>query len=247
LICHRGWQVSWQKKTLVNDRAKRLWAFCAELGWWNAWLYLCGLVLRRCSSRAQLHKYYLVAQPVPAQPLLPQRRRTAITINVVSQAEYDPAWFPRPLEAILARFEQGAVCFVAFKAQEAIGCLWLLPGPYLEDEVRCRFIPSPPGQAAWDFDVYLQPAYRSGRTFAYLWDHANGWLRERGIGWTMSRIDAFNRASLDAHRRLGAQRVGALLFVGVGKSQMLLADVRPYVHLSRNARRCPEIVVSAPL
>jgi len=217
----------------------------AELGLWNASLYGAAYLLRRISSRANIYKYALVAQAVRQEPLLPGRRHRGFTVRQISEAEYDLNWFPRPPAIIHSRYRQGAVCLVAFKDDAAIGCVWLSLGPYLEDEVRCFFVPQPANLAAWDFDVYLDPAYRATRAFACLWDAANAWLCDQGALWTMSRINAFNFRSLRSHQRLGAQQVGTALFICLGICQILLTTVRPYLHISCGDS-LPQLVVKAP-
>jgi hypothetical protein len=154
--------------------------------------------------------------------------------------------FPPPLEVIRLRYEQEAICLAAFEGKSLVGYLWLLLGPYEEDEVRCRFIPMPEGKAAWDFDVYVVPGYRFGIGFLRLWDEANRYLKERGIQWTMSRISAFNAVSLASHRRLGARVVGHAVFVVLGPCQLALTTVFPFVHLSISTRSEPKIRIYPP-
>jgi GNAT superfamily N-acetyltransferase len=189
-------------------------------------------------------RYFLVAQPIRDRPFLPRRGTGGIEVRLVTPDAYDDAWFPRPRTTINARFAQGARCFCAFNNGEPVGCIWLLAGAYLEDEVRCCFVPLPKGKAMWDFDVYVDPAHRGGRLFAYLWDAANQWARGQGISWTMSRINAFNLQSIAAHRRLGATLVGTATFVSFRRLQVALLPSWPYLHVSRVGR--PSISVAPP-
>jgi len=103
---------------------------------------------------------------------------------------------------------------------------------YSEDVVRARYLLPPSGKTAWDFDVYVVPEERLGFTFPRLWDTAYEYLREKGIRWSLSRISAFNPASLAAHRRLGARRIGSATFLLLGGAQLMLSSFRPYLHLS---------------
>jgi GNAT superfamily N-acetyltransferase len=167
---------------------------------------------------------------VPLQSLN-KRQSQRISVRSVDRHRYELHWFARPAEVIAARYQQGAICFVAFHGDDAVGCLWLAPGRYFEDEVACCFQPEPSGEAAWDFDVYVRDDYRASRVFSYLWDAAFCWLRENGFQWTMSRIDAFNAASIRAHRRLGAQIVGHAFFVVLGGVQLSFFTSLPFVHL----------------
>jgi hypothetical protein len=157
----------------------------------------------------------------------------------------DPALAGLPLTpAVLDyRFGQGAVCFGAFKGGAIIGCLWLCLGPYLEDEVRCRFVPR---DASWDFDVYLHPEHRVGFGFARLWDEANAYLRARGLAWSISRISVLNTKSLAAHDKLGIRTLGTATFAKLGALQVMLATLAPFIHLSLSPASAPTLVLRAP-
>ena len=72
----------------------------------------------------------------------------------------------------------------------SLGYLWLKLQGYEEDEVRCRYVPVPERGTAWDFDIYVAPPYRMGRTFTRMWIAANDFLRSNGIEWTLSRISS---------------------------------------------------------
>jgi hypothetical protein len=151
----------------------------------------------------------------------------------------------RPASTLASRFAQGARCLVAAKQDELAGFLWFVTGPYEEDEVRARFVPGPAGAAAWDFDVLVMPQYRMGRLFSYLWARANAELAARGVRHTMSRISAFNAASLASHKRLGASIVGSALFVCVGRLQLMRSSLRPGWHFSWRPDQRPTLVVAA--
>jgi hypothetical protein len=190
-----------------------------------------------------LHAYRLVAQPVAAQPLLPRARGRTIEIRPMERG--DPAFAGLPLTAAVLeyRFGQGAVCLGAFKGGAVIGCLWLCLGPYLEDEVRCRFVPQ---DASWDFDVYLVPAHRVGFGFARLWDEANALLRARDLRWSVSRISVINTKSLAAHDKLGIRTLGTAAFLRVGTLQLMLANLAPFIHLSFSVAAAPTLRLHAP-
>lgn len=204
-----------------------------QFGWTNGFLYLSGRLLATISrSRIRLYKYYLVAQPVPQKNWLTPGRGASLEVRQISRADPLIKSVPRPEQAIDYRFDQGAICLAELKAGTFIGCFWCALGPYLEDEVRCRYIPLPVGASAWDFDVYLDSGQRNGIAFLKLWDEANRFYRDRNIRWSMSRISAFNRHSLLSHGRMGAKRMGSATFLMVGSVQVSLATVRPYVHVS---------------
>ncbi|HET8726368.1 MAG TPA: N-acetyltransferase [Alphaproteobacteria bacterium] len=218
-------------------------AAAAELGWANACLYGVSRALGCDRAAIGVHRYYFVAQPVAAGPLLPERRGKGFSVREVEAS--DPALRAMPLseDVILYRRRQGAVCLGLFRDEAMVGCLWLCFGAYEEDEVRCRFRPLPESRAAWDFDVYLIPEMRSGIAFARLWDGGAAYLRERGIEWSVSRISAFNAMSLRSHGSLGARRLGSATFLRIGGWQLMLSGLRPYLHLSLNPAMRPTVAL----
>ena len=207
-----------------------------ELGWGDTLYYMLYRLLGFCGRGVGLARYALVAQPVPDKPWLPGRRGAAIVVREVAPG--DPALDAMPLSpAVLAyRWGQGAVCLGAFQEERMIGCLWFCLEAYEEDEVRCCFVPQPAAATAWDFDVYLQPEHRLGFGFLRLWDAGNAYLRDRGIAWSCSRISVFNRASVLAHRRMGARELGTVTFLKLGCFQVMAASLAPYLHLSYSKR-----------
>jgi len=194
----------------------------------------------------RIQRYYFVAQPVSASALVAESSGRAIVIRRVDADDPLVAQFPRPQEVIAARFRMGAVCFVAEREGQFIGFAWIKEDQYSEDEVRCLFLLDPVEHAAWDFDVYIDPAFRFGRTFARLWDHVNQWLRERGYRWSLSRISAFNADSLAAHRRLGMRSIGSATFVCVRTVQLTLVGQAPFVHLGWRRDDVPTLRLRAP-
>ncbi len=206
----------------------------------GGWRLLLVVALERVPG---VQVYTLMAQPVSPSVLPSPGRTPGFRIVEVSAADYDPAWFPRPAELVELRYRQGSVCFAAFRDDEALGCLWLCPGDYREDMVRCLFRPQPVGQAAWDFDVYIAPKHRLGRVFAALWQTGQRWLEQHGYRWSMSRIAAGNSASLRSHRRMGARSVGSVLFWRRGRWQLTLASRSPYLHWSGDDAAIPIIEV----
>ena len=223
---------------------KKLAAAVEEFGLAQACVYVMDRGLNRLGGSVRL--YRIVAQPVPAQPLLTHARGQTIAVRRVSSDDPSLKHMPLDRRVIDYRVGQDAVCLGAFKGAQMIGCLWFCLGPYREDEVRCRFIPIPLGKASWDFDVYLLPEHRVGIGFARLWDEANRLLRERGIAWSMSRISALNRRSLAAHARLGARVLGTTFFLRIGRMQLAFASLHPKVHLSFGSQRIPQFVIRAP-
>jgi hypothetical protein len=217
-----------------------------ELGTLDAVLWTVNRGFRRLGARYPIVKYYFVAQPVPEKPLLPPRRGRSVDVRRVARG--DPALADLPLtDAVLRfRFGQDAVCFGAFQDGVIVGCLWLCLGRYDEDEVRCRFVLRPEGRTAWDFDVYVVPAARGGFAFMRLWDEANAYLRGLGVGWSLSRISAFNVKSLGAHGNLGARRIAGALFFRIGALQLMFSASSPFFHLSASERQVPRLTLTAP-
>lgn len=211
-----------------------------QLGWLNGCLYaLDRLLVAVSGGRARLHKYYFVAQPVAEKRWLPPQRGATLEVRQVTASDPIISEFPRPSAAASYRFSQDAVCLVEFKAGKCVGFIWFTLGPYQEDEVRCRYVPLPPAQSSWDFDVYLDPEHRNGIAFLKLWDEANRFLATRGIRWSLSRIGAFNSGSILSHARMGAKRIGAVIFLCAGSWQISAATVRPYLHLSTRPQSFP--------
>jgi hypothetical protein len=212
------------------------------LGCWNALLFTLAMLLRRGSfGSVRLVKYYFVAQPVAHTAVSPGGAAARLQIHVADREDAMLACVPRPAAVITDRFAQGARCVIAQRDGELAGFIWLAPERYREDEVRCLYRWTPASRAAWDFDVFIAPAYRMSRLFGRLWARAHELLLTQGIEWTLSRIDAFNAESLAAHRRLGARSLGCGYFLVAGPVQLMLATVAPYLHLSLNDGQQPQL------
>lgn len=208
-------------------------------------LYLASRVLERASGgRMRIVKYHIVAQPIATAAQLRHDGSTALMF--CRPADPIAAVFPRPAAVIERRFAQGAQCLVAIVKQRFAGFLWLQHRRYEEDEVRCTYLLDPARHCVWDFDVYVDPAYRHGRTLARLWQAANEHLTASGVRWTCSRISAFNPASLAAHARLGAVTVDHAVFFVFGPWQLAIFSGTPFVHLSFGPGRVPGIAVRPP-
>lgn len=238
--------------TAVPDALSRLRRPIPDMPLMDALLYRLSRIAQRLSARRiRVVKYRLTAQPVAPAPLLPARNAGAVSVERIDADHclYASllAQSPRPPAVIRERFAHGAICFAAFKADALLGFLWLQHDAYDEDEVRCLFLPQPPAQAAWDFDVWVHPAHRASRVFLRLWDAAFAYLRSSGVQWTMSRVNAYNPESLQSHQRLGAMMVGTATFLCVGERQWL--RVQGSASLRRQPDRAgrPVLCISAPL
>jgi GNAT superfamily N-acetyltransferase len=190
-------------------------------------------------SRARLHKYFIVAQPVLAGALTPPRRGREILVSEVTAAEILATPFGRPVHVIEYRLSQGCRCIVARKDSQILGFQWFTLQDYLEDEVRCHFELREADRCAWDFDVFVDPSARTKPVFAKLWDHCNQTFRGHGISTSVSRISAFNATSLHAHFRLGARVIGWAIFLCIGSFQLAAMTARPWLHLSLSHRNVP--------
>ena len=225
---------------------KRIAHTLRELGTTEATIYFVGRLLSGLSAgRLQTVRYHIVAQPVPAAVDRPRPSTTCLVRQITSD---DPvvARFPRPTHVIARRFEQGSACFVAENGGRFAGFLWLARNAYEEDEVRCCYELASPESCAWDYDVYVEPEFRIGRTFSRLWDAANAHLASQGVRWSLSRISAFNSVSLAAHRRLGIRHLTTATFIVAGPLQLSVLGQMPYLHLGTGARNRPRLVLRAP-
>ena len=217
-----------------------------ELGYVNALFYYLAEILRRVGGgKIRLVRYRLVAQPVARTPMI-ARPDPKTHVRLVDVSDGDVHHFPRPPLVIKRRYDANNLCLQARVGDSFAGFLWLAFGGYDEDEVRCRYILGDPEVMAWDFDVYVEPHFRLGRTFIRLWDAANELLHRRGIAWSLSRISAFNRGSLNSHGRLGLMSLGYATFICCGETQLAFLPGRKLPVFSWNERSRPEVVLGKP-
>lgn len=219
----------------------------AELGTLEASLYLVTRFLEKGSfGRARLIRYHFVAQPVPEKPSSPSRASASSRIRQVTADDPVVRLFPRPPAVIAQRFADGVTCLVAETSGRFAGFIWLKRKAYEEDEIRCRYELVPPERCAWDYDVYVEPEFRIGRTFSRLWDAANAHLSADGVRWSLSRISAFNPGSLAAHRRLGIRRLCSATFLVIGPIQLSVLPRSPFLHVGMSKRCRPVLKLSPP-
>jgi hypothetical protein len=226
---------------------KRITDNVRQLGWTNGLLYLAHRALSALSGgRARIVRYYLVAQPVLERSPNNLRPSAGNPVTFVSPDDPLTASFPRPPGVIARRFANNDLCIAARSGERFAGFLWIARGRYAEDEVRCLYHLADARSSAWDYDVYVEPDFRIGRTFARLWDKANQYLRSEGVEWSFSRISAFNPGSLQAHGKLGIRVLFSASFLCLGPMQVMIAGYRPYVHVSLSARSGPTLQLSIP-
>ena len=226
---------------------RRLTNALRRFGCVDGFLYAASRAFARATGgRIRLLKYYFVVQPVPRETADATNRSGRLQIAEVGPGDLLTRHFPRPPAVIARRYADGAVCLVATRADDFVGFLWLQFGSYDEDEVRCRYVMLPSDASAWDFDIHIEPAFRMSRAFVRLWDAANETLRRRNVEWTFSRISAFNPDSLRAHARIGGRPIAWALFLCWGSIQLMLAGIRPWLHLSSSEGSRPELTLHAP-
>lgn len=199
---------------------------------WAAYAFdrLLGMVSR---GSAGFHILRFYAQPVPKMPAIDRKPDDRIRIAPVVRGVVDPKAFGRPLEAIADRFNDGSVCIAALKDQELIGFMWLQAGMLRERIVRCHMHALPAGRVEWDYDFYIEPRYRLGRLFGRLWQVAAENLRARQVEATVSWVKLGNRASEQAHARLGARPIGWAVFGVLFGHQLMVTSMQPRIAYSR--------------
>lgn len=203
-----------------------------EFGWIAGGLYVVHRALQAVSPRLAVQVYELMVQPIPDKSLLPGKLGKSLEIREIRRGAPEVERMPARPDIKERRFEQGAVCLGAYRKGELIGYLWLCFDRYDEDEVRCTYLLSPPGQAVFDFDLYIFPEHRMGLGFVGIWNGVNEYLRERNIKFTFSRLTRFNLPSRRAHAHLGWKRVASAVFFQAWGLEVMFATMRPFFHVS---------------
>lgn len=217
-----------------------------RLGAMDAALMITARALARLSgNRAQLFKYYFMAQPVPRAPVRASRS-SGIVVSELTRGDPRLAQMNRTRDELARRFDGAARCFAACQGDTLAGFLWFTERQYEEDEVRCTFRVHPDDRAVWDLDVHIEPRYRLGRTFALLWEAAFAAMRARGVRWSISRVSAFKSESMRAHQRLGARPTGWMVFVLLGSIQFTLDSLGNFKCRRLEQRPYPVVEVRAP-
>lgn len=196
------------------------------LGGWLS--YAADRALGRLSrGRAAFYLLRFYVQPVPASPLVSVRAGDPVHVGPIDRSAIDEATFKRPAGAVPARFDAGSTCIAALKQGEVLGFMWLHPGTLSERIVHCDMRAEPASRVVWDYDFFIEPRYRLGRLFGRLWDAAASHLRERGVEATVSWVHLHNRASAQAHARLGARPIGWAAFLVLFRHQFMISSMRP--------------------
>lgn len=231
----------------VTGLREQVRATLAQFGLPLTLLYASHRILQRLSGgHAGLVCYALYAQPVGAGQFSAVRGDSATVVVPASETSSFVAAFPRPSPVVVQRFAAGARCFVVTVREQFGGYIWVARTRHDEDEVRCRYLLPDVSATVWDFDVYVEPHLRLGRTLGRLWKAVDAELAREGVRWSFSRISRFNRASVATHERLGAIRVGFATFLCLGPVQIALLSNAPYLHLSIGASPGPSVRLRQP-
>lgn len=202
-----------------------------SFGWVDSIFYIVNRLASIINIDLFFNKYYFVAQSLRAEQSLPSGKGKDLLVEWLSLSTIESNPCPRPYHVLQDRYSQGSECLAVFKGDVFAGCMWYVKSRYKEDEVRCLY-ELPAHQAVWDFDVYVDPKFRLSPVFLKLWDVASARLVDEGVGWSFSRISAFNTMSLSSHKRMGAIIVGWAVFIRFGNIQMTVSTLSPCFHLS---------------
>jgi hypothetical protein len=191
-------------------------------------------------------RYQFLALPTNSVIPVPRRLGQSIETRYLGAAEIEALRLPRPTNVIQSRFRQGSSCLGAFKGDQFLGFIWLQESSLLEDEVRCRYILPIRGHCVWDYDLYIDPAFRNTGAFLKLWLDTVTILKSTQKHWSLSRVSVFAPNSLRAHIRMGAQPVGQAGFISLFRLQIMAASLPPYFHISWDSARIPNLKMRAP-
>ena len=214
-----------------------------ELGFLDAFYYLCDRLLKRVSAgHIRIIRYHIVAQAVTDKFFCPERRGRNVSVREIKFGDELEVDFPVGVDVLAERYAQGCRCLVAEKEGEFVGYLWFVKGEYIEDEVRVIF-QLPNGHDVWDFDVYVEPKHRVGFVFLRLWDELYVRLNKECGEYSYSRISAFNAVSRNSHKRLGAKTLSCVSFLKIGSIQIMFSGLSPYSHISLTESSIPKILL----
>jgi len=197
-------------------------------------------LISKLGGQSGLFWYKFYRQPLNRVPTHP---RSDSKLIFVWLNHYDKLLeaLPRPLTNIKSRFTQDVLCLAAIKNEQLAACAWFGFGEFDEDEVRCTYVL--PGDAVWDFDIFVFPEYRFSRVFLKMWEEANKVLNDKGYTCSLSRISAYNKHSIRSHEKLGATTVGSAVFLRIGEGQLMVASRKPYIWVSFSPENLPRIAL----
>ena len=200
-----------------------------EFGFIAGALYALDQVLRRISPHLSLFVYELMVQPISGKFMLPANLSRNLKFIEIGRGHPNIELMPARAEIKQSRFDQGAVCLGVYRKEKLIGYIWFCFNRYDEDEVRCTYALAQPETSVFDFDLYVFPEHRMGIGFMAIWHGANLYLHQRGVKYTFSRLTLFNLASRRSHAHLGWKCVARVVFLKAWRSELMLANVFPFI------------------
>jgi len=222
-------------------------------------LVLYGFVwlFRKLSAGAvEIHYRYIHLQAVRTEPLLKGRFRGRSNVRTLQGAELlqefdrdDVGVFNRPpkdFPRFKRRVERGDICIAVTRSSKTAGVLWLTFAPFDETEVKAVFVTRLSDHMAWASNIFIVDDARGGLAFAELWDGADAVLREKGIRWTADQTSAFNGPALQSHERLGAFRIGRIIYLLLGSTQITFSSLRPHFYIAGPSSEGPVFVIPPP-
>lgn len=180
-----------------------------------------------------VHRYLFVRQPIAGLP----KPIPGFDVRELSAEDRLLSIIEPDMQVRQWRQEQGGRCVVAFRGEDITAHLWYVRRQFDEDEVRARYCLD--AASVWDLGLEVRPRYRGGRAFAALWAGTAQIWREQGITMSFSRINDYNRSSLQPHLRMGAEIVGTATFISNGKLQYCASRLRQGGRWSGSGRALP--------
>src|SRR5687767_15027580 len=213
------------------------------------------LVRKLSVGLIDIHYRYILLQAVPAESLWKRRLDGTVLVHRLAGAELlrefdrdtDGAFRRPPLDRVRLqrRVERGDICIAAKHGSRTVGVLFLTFDAFDETEVNALFVVSPQAGMAWDSNLFIVEDARNGLIFVALWDEANAVLREKGYRWSATQTAAFNGPSLQADKRLGATRIGRIVYLLIGRWQVTCSTLAPRFHACRRSGAGPVFVLPA--
>ncbi len=178
-----------------------------------------------CAKRRHIahHRFRLVAVPVDNLPEMPR----GYTWRRLEPGELSRHEIDVGPEVQAERFAAGMQCLGVFGSSGAlVGVSWIGTGRQEDPLFGIRY--ELPAATAWDTGLWVPEDKRMTRAFAALWAAIGEWLRSERLAWTMSSIADYNVASITAHRRLGANELGTITILRLGRLQLSFG-ARPFL------------------
>ncbi len=198
------------------------------------WLsYSAGRLLQRISGgrlKFAVVDFYL--QPMGESFRKLPAPTSSIRVEPIGREQMDPEQFERRADVLDTRVAEESVCIAAMRNDELMGFMWLHFGVFHDRDLELLLKAGARQDLAWDFDMFIKPKYRLGPTFARLWSEAQTQLLHRGCTGTLSWVRLENGASRRAHARLGATLMGRAALLSLGRYQLTVSTIRPWLAVS---------------